>query len=173
VDMHEQALHWMVIYVASRQEKVVAGRLAQLNIEHYLPLVSRMRIWSDRRKKIEMPLFNGYLFVRPTFTHRDLVLQQPGAVAYVRYNGQPARVREEEIETIRGLIACGYDLEATGIHAAAAPGTLVRITQGPLRGFQGEIVHTNSGQYFIIALHSIEQNIRVKLPAEALEAIQS
>jgi transcription antitermination factor NusG len=171
--MHEQALHWTVIYVASRQEKVLAHRLAQLQIEHYLPLVSRMRIWSDRRKKVEMPLFNGYLFVRPTAMQRDAVLQQPGAVAYVRYNGQAARVGDNEIDTIRNLIACGYDLEANGIDAGTAPGTQVRITQGPLSGFEGEIVHTSGGQYFIIALHSIEQNIRVKLPAEALEAIPS
>jgi transcription antitermination factor NusG len=171
--MHEQALHWTVIYVASRQEKVLASRLAQLNIEHYLPLVARMRIWSDRRKKVEMPLFNGYLFVRPTAIQRDVVLQQPGAVAYVRYNGQPARVGDNEIDTIRSLIACGYDLEASGIGAATTPGTRVRITQGPLAGFEGEIVHTSGGQHFFIALHSIEQNIRVKLPAEALEAIPS
>lgn len=173
MDMHEHTLHWTVIYVASRQEKVVARRLGQLQIEHYLPLVTRMRIWSDRRKKVEMPLFNGYLFVRPAQSQRDLVLQQPGAVAYVRYNGQAARVGDEEIETIRSLIACGYDLEATGIDATTLPGTQVRITQGPLRGFEGEILQTNGGQQFIIALHSIEQNIRVKLPAEALEAIPS
>jgi transcription antitermination factor NusG len=132
-----------------------------------------MRIWSDRRKKVEMPLFNGYLFVRPTAMQRDAVLQQPGAVAYVRYNGQAARVGDNEIDTIRSLIACGYDLEASGIDAGTAPGTQVRITQGPLSGFEGEIVHTSGSQYFIIALHSIEQNIRVKLPAEALEAIPS
>ena len=171
--MHEQALHWTVIYVASRQEKVVAKRLGQLQIEHYVPLVTRMRIWSDRRKKIEIPLFNGYVFVRPARHQQDLVLQQPGAVAYVRYNGQPARVGDDEIETIRRLIACGYDLEATGIDATAVPGTQVLITQGPLRGFKGEIVHAGNGQQFIIALHSIEQNIRVKLPAESLEAIPS
>lgn len=173
MDMHEQDLHWTVIYVASRQEKAVARRLEQLQIEYYLPLVARMRIWSDRRKKVEMPLFNGYIFVRPAQLQRDLVLQQPGAVAYVRYNGKPARVGEDEIETIRRLIACGYDLEATGIDASTEPGTLVRITQGPLRGFEGEIVHTSGAQHFLIALHSIEQNIRVKLPAEALEAIPS
>ena len=159
MDMHEHTLHWTVIYVASRQEKVVARRLGQLQIEHYLPPVTRMRIWSDRRKKVEMPLFNGYLFVRPAQSQRDLVLQQPGAVAYVRYNGQAARVGDEEIETIRSLIACGYDLEATGIDATTLPGTQVRITQGPLRGFEGEILQTNGGQQFIIALHSIRAHV--------------
>lgn len=173
MNMEDRDYHWTVIYVASRQEKVVARRFVQLQIEHYLPLVSRVRVWSDRRKKVEMPLFNGYLFVRPTKAQRDLVLQQPGAVAYVRYNGKAARVGEEEIETIRSLIACGYDLEASGIEANTVPGTPVRITQGPLRGFEGEVVHTAGGQHFIIALHSIEQNIRVKLPAEALEALPS
>lgn len=169
--MQDQNFYWTVIYVASRQEKVVSRYLEQTQVEYYLPLVSRIKIWSDRRKKVETPLFNGYLFVRPTQSQRDQVLHHPGAVAYVRYNGQPARVSDTEIQTIRKLVACGYDLDASGIDAETEPGTRVRITQGPLRGFEGEIVHTNGGQQFIIALHSIEQNIRVKLPAEALQTI--
>lgn len=171
--MQNQESYWTVVYVASRQEKSLAQRLVKLQIEHYLPLVTRMRIWSDRRKKVEMPLFNGYIFVRPTCTQRDIVLQQPGAVAYVRFGGKPARVTESEIETIRTLISRGYDIEANAIDPDTQPGTTVRITQGPLSGYSGEVMHTSGGQYFVISLHSIEQNIHIKLPAEALEAIPS
>ena len=59
-------IHWKVVYVASRQEKKVSDYLKKQCIEHYLPLYRSLRFWKDRKKWVEMPLFNGYIFVKPT-----------------------------------------------------------------------------------------------------------
>ena len=70
-----QDLQWKVIYVASRQEKKVFDRLKKEGIAVFLPLTKKLRQWSDRKKWVEFPLFNGYLFVKPTSIQRDEILE--------------------------------------------------------------------------------------------------
>ena len=103
---------WLVVYTASRQEKKVAVMLERYQIRHYLPLVKKLRLWSDRKKWVEMPLFNGYIFVQPKPNERDQVLQIPGVVKYLKYNGGDAQVSSREIELIERLIEKGYHLES-------------------------------------------------------------
>ena len=55
--------HWYVVYVRSRYEKKVHQLLQEKGIESSLPLIKTVRIWSDRKKKVEVPLFKGYVFV--------------------------------------------------------------------------------------------------------------
>ncbi|WP_418263913.1 UpxY family transcription antiterminator [Flavobacterium faecale] len=94
-------MNWYVVYTKPKWEKKVAEQLVKLNIECYCPLVIKERQWSDRKKKIEVPLFNSYVFVRLKEADRNLVFQSAGAVRYLFWLGKPAIVREEEINTIR------------------------------------------------------------------------
>ena len=57
-------LKWYVMYTTSRSEKKVADRLAERGWEVYLPIVEELRQWSDRKKKVQRPLFNAYVFVK-------------------------------------------------------------------------------------------------------------
>ena len=54
---------WYAIYVRSRHEKCVQTDLQNKGIESSLPFMKVTRQWSDRRKKVEVPLFRGYVFV--------------------------------------------------------------------------------------------------------------
>jgi transcriptional antiterminator RfaH len=56
--------NWFVFYTKSRQEKKVNDLLLRHGFEPYLPLQKVLRQWSDRKKKVEVPLFNSYIFVR-------------------------------------------------------------------------------------------------------------
>ena len=42
--------NWFAIRVKSRSEKKVYADLAEQNIEAYLPLQRKLRVWSDRKK---------------------------------------------------------------------------------------------------------------------------
>ena len=55
---------WYAVYTTSRAEKKVKQRLDESGIENYLPLRTEIRIWSDRKKKVSLPLIPGYIFVR-------------------------------------------------------------------------------------------------------------
>lgn len=162
---------WKVIYVASRHEKKVALLLTKYKIIHYLPLVKRLQQWSDRKKWVESPLFNGYVFVKPTELQTDEVLQIPSVVKYVKYNGLPAVVRDSEIETIRNMVEYGYDLMSGGWDSSMTPGAKITVTQGALKGMHGELVKIKNETQFMVVLETINQFIRVSLPPDVLETI--
>jgi transcriptional antiterminator RfaH len=92
---------WYAIYTCPRQEKYVARQLDERRIDCFLPLYRSWRRWKDRRKQIELALFPSYLFVRLVWRERLRVLDLPGVVRLVSFNGQPAPLPEEDIEILR------------------------------------------------------------------------
>lgn len=159
---------WYVVYTASRQEKKVAAMLDRYQIRYYLPLVKKLRLWSDRKKWVEMPLFNGYIFVQPKPAERDQVLQIPGVVKYLKYNGADARVSSAEIDLINRLIDKGYHLES-GAAGSLRKGDKVNIEQGPLKGIEAEVLKdADGGETVWIAFETISQVVKVSVPIDLL-----
>lgn len=165
------AMNWKVIYVASRQEKKVAEMLIRDEIDHYLPMIKKMRQWADRKKQIEVPLFNSYIFVKPHPSKRDTVLQVPGVVKYVRYNDNDAFVKEEEISLIRELIQGGRDVSCYDDNDQYSRGAEVEVVAGPMRGHKGTVLSNSSGQYMRIAFDSMSNDLIVKVQKKEIKKI--
>lgn len=159
---------WNLVYVASRQEKKVALQLGKEGIEYFLPLHKKLRQWSDRKKWVELPLFSGYIFVNITPVQRDKVLQVSGALAYVRYNGADAKVKQKEIDTIQALLQSGYTLETVTVPEDFEKGEEVMVTEGPLIGKVGEIIRRNKKKVFLISFETLGQSLKVELPYQIL-----
>jgi transcription antitermination factor NusG len=166
--MVEKEKNWHALYVASRQEKKVFEKLQKKNIEAYLPIVKTMKQWSDRKKMVELPLLNGYVFVKIDATQNDKTLQTPGIVNFVRAEGKIAKVREIEIERLKQLIELGYQMELNAGNYEYNEGEKVKITSGVLKNIEGIVVENKEGRYIDVLLESIGQTIRVKLPKEIL-----
>ena len=158
---------WRAIYVASRQEKNTARLLSEKGIETYLPLVKTMRQWSDRKKMVEFPLLNGYVFVAIEPVQKEPVLQTRGVVCFVRCEGKDAVVRPEEIARLKQLVELGYQLEA-GPANNYRKGDKVKIGSGALKNIEGFVIDSKEGRFIEVVLESIGQSIRVKLPHELL-----
>ena len=92
---------WYVLYTAPRAEKQVRDRINALGVECWLPLHRAPRVWSDRVKIVELPLFNSYLFVRCTDPELRNLTRVYGVARIVYYNGKPAVVRQKEIDAIQ------------------------------------------------------------------------
>src|SRR5882672_2464863 len=92
---------WFVLFVRSNQEKRVALGLSDRGIEHLLPCYSSLRQWKDRRGKLDMPLFPGYLFVYLPLSQRMQALTLPSVVSLIGKKGAPTPVADEEIAWIR------------------------------------------------------------------------
>ncbi len=143
--------------------------LERYHIKYYLPLVKKLRLWSDRKKWVEMPLFNGYIFVQPKPSERDQVLQIPGVVKYLKYNGADARVSSAEIELIERLIDKGYHLES-GATGSLRKGDKVKIEQGPLKGIEAEVLKDADGSETVwIAFETISQVVKVVIPTDYIK----
>ena len=160
--------NWHAVYVSSRTEKKISENLNSIGIEAYVPLVKTMRQWSDRKKMVELPLLNGYVFVKIALHENDKVLQTRGVVNFVRSEGKIATIREIEIDRLKQLVALGYHLEATGINKIYKEGDKVKISSGVLKGLEGYVVDSKVNNQIEILLESIGQCIRVKLPKELL-----
>jgi transcription antitermination factor NusG len=161
---------WKAIYVTSRSEKKVLEKLLEKGIEAYTPIKKTMRQWSDRKKMVEMPLLNGYVFVKLNDQERDKVFYVNGVVQYVRFNGNDAIVREEEINSLKNIVALGYDVESGGI-GEFPEGSKIKIMQGPLKGIEGIVRAIENEDWLFVQLDSIQYNLKVKLPTGILKSI--
>lgn len=161
--------NWYVLYTSSRAEKKVAQRLQEKGIEVFLPMIEELRQWSDRKKKVQKALFNGYLFVKTTRNQLWDTLQVPGAVKFVNFAGEHATVREKEIDTIRRILETGVAVETD--NSEIEEGQTVRILGGPLQGMEGECINKGNKDYFIIRIPGIHQSMLVNIPRKFLEVL--
>ena len=132
---------WYAVYTKPRWEKKVAESLMKNRLESYCPLNRVVRQWSDRKKVIEEPLFNSYVFTRLLPSEQTLVRQINGVVNFVYWLGRPAIIRAEEIQVIRDFLHQyqNVKLEKAPIHIDDD----VQIIQGPLVEMIGKVVSVN------------------------------
>ena len=94
-------MSWYVLYTKPRTEKRVAESLEHMGVEVYCPLITEIKQWKDRKKKLKTPLFKSYVFIKLEEKNRNRVFDVPGVVRYLFWLGKPAIVRNEEIEVIQ------------------------------------------------------------------------
>jgi transcription antitermination factor NusG len=95
---------WFAIYTNPRAERQARDRLMEAGVEVFLPLQKTYRIWSDRKKLIEVPLLSSYVFVKIIPKDFPKVYQVPGIVRFVTFEGQPASIPQNQIDNLRLLI---------------------------------------------------------------------
>lgn len=161
--------YWHVFYTASRQEKLCCERLEKAGFSVYLPIVEQLRQWSDRKKKVKVPLFSGYLFVNCTDAQVAKISGFAGVVGPLRFSDGYAQVRDQEIKTIQLLISTGAFAEA--VAGEVTVGDKVVIDDGPLKGIEGKCVMEGGSSYMYVEVASIHQSIRFKLPSGLLRKI--
>ncbi|HEY9183875.1 MAG TPA: UpxY family transcription antiterminator [Salegentibacter sp.] len=123
---------WYVLYTKPRSEQKVAQRLEKLGIQVYCPIITEVRKWSDRKKKVSTPLFKSYVFVKLPEKERNRVFEAPGVVRYMHWLGKPAVVRSYEIETIEKWLN-NEEVDEMEI-AEFSPGDKLVIRNGSLEG---------------------------------------
>ena len=94
-------MSWYVLYTKPRTERRVAERLKSLGITVFNPHITEIRQWSDRKKKVQVPLFKSYVFIKIEDSRRNEVFDIPGVVRYMYWLGKPALVRDSEIKLIK------------------------------------------------------------------------
>ncbi len=163
---------WKVIYVQSRAEKKVSARLLEKGIEAYVPIKRELKQWSDRKKMVESPLINGYVFVKPNVNQRDVVLQETGVLQYVRYNGADAVIRDIEIEALKSIEKKGYFVEGEFGNKIKI-GDAAILQHGPFKGLKGIVKSATNEEPYYIAVDSIDFCLTIKVPREILKKIET
>jgi transcription antitermination factor NusG len=158
-------IHWYAAYTSANHEKKVAAELQRRSVECFLPLYCSMRRWKDRRVKLDLPLFPGYIFVRLALQNRLRVLQIPGVVRFVGFDTCAAPVPEIDIKRVREILAQGFRAEP---HPYLTAGRRVRVKTGPLQGLEGIIVRRRNKVRFVVSVELIQRAIAVEVEDSCL-----
>ena len=153
--------NWFVFYTKSRQEKKVRDLLLRRGFEVFLPLQKVLRQWSDRKKKVEVPLFNSYIFVSVPEHQVTSVLEVPGVAWAIRHNGKPATLHPKEYDTIVRFIETGLLIESLPAEDVEV-GEEVTVLDGPLKGMRGSVTGKGKGKFTVI-LEALGQAIRAEV----------
>ncbi|MBL7473760.1 UpxY family transcription antiterminator [Robertkochia sediminum] len=137
-------MQWMVICTRPKWEKKVAKRLEELGIEVYCPIVTEVRQWSDRKKKVKRPLFNGYVFVKMEENKRDLAFEADGVVRFLFWLGKPAVVQEQEVLALKEWLDGKVYDEARLVELT--PGQEVKVNSGTFKGQEAIVEETGSNK---------------------------
>jgi transcription antitermination factor NusG len=161
---------WYAIQTQGRQEKGVAMRLSERGLSTYLPLVTEVRRWSDRRKRMEVPLFPGYVFVYTPMNDqiRVTALRAPGVTGFVTSQGQPVPIPDAEIESVQQLLSQSTPLHP---HVFVSSGKRMRIRGGALDGLQGILIGTNPDWSLVISVELIQRSIALRLTGYDIEPV--
>jgi len=162
--------HWYAVYTKSRAEKKVLAELEVQGIDAYLPIIKKLRQWSDRKKWVEMPLIPGYIFVHIDSKDYDRVLQIAGVVAYVRFEGKAAIIPDSQIDFIKRMLL-QTDLDVEVSHQPLLAGDRVEVTSGPLIGLKGTLCSCKGHNRVIVELSQLNLSLIVELPLSVIEKI--
>ena len=162
---------WHALYVRSRMEKKVLSQLEDGGYQAYLPVVTRVRQWSDRKKKVEEPLFKSYVFVCSNEREHIPILNVYGVIRFVTFERKAVVVPENQILAIKKFVS---DLEKGEEYKMMNDGKLevgqkVRIINGPMKGLTGTLETIYNKRHLIVYIEVVGQYIPVHIPRAKVE----
>jgi transcription antitermination factor NusG len=158
-------VHWYAAYTSANHEKKIAAELRRRSVECFLPLYDSVRLWKDRRVKLEMPLFPGYVFVHFSLQERLRVLQIPGVV---RFSDGPISVPDVEISHIQNILSQRFRAEP---HPYLTVGRRVRVKAGPLTGLEGILQRRKKKYRFVVSVEMILRSVAIEMDECDLEPV--
>jgi transcription antitermination factor NusG len=164
------APQWYAAYTCANHEKRVAEQLMARSVEHFVPLYLSVRRWKDRKVRLELPLFPGYVFVRLDLRDRVQVLQVPGVARLVGFNGKAVALPDDEIEILRSGLRQSLRAEP---HPLLTVGHRVRIISGPFMGLEGVLKKRKSSLRVVVTLELIQRSMAVDVDATDVQAVLS
>ena len=160
--------NWYALHTRCNQEKLVAQRLAERGVESFLPTVTEVHRWSDRKKSIELPLFRSYVFARfvPNRDERLRLLRVSGVVALVGSGGEGTPIPDEQINAVRVLVEQELPWSPCPFLKI---GQRVRIRGGALDGLEGMLTAKNGSHTLVISVEVLQRSLAVRLEGYRVE----
>jgi transcription termination/antitermination protein NusG len=164
-----EAENWYALHTRPRHERAVVQRLTDRGVETFLPMFTEVHRWSDRQKKVELPLFGCYVFARfvPNRTDRLRILRVDGVLGLVGSGSEGTSIPDEQIDSVRALVEGSLSWSP---HPFLKIGQRVRIRSGSLDGVEGVLVSRNGSHSLVISVDAIQRSLAVRVEGYQVEA---
>ncbi len=155
---------WYALYTKPRSEFKAAEQLTEIGVDFYLPSVTKLKQWSDRKKKIKEPVLRGYILIYATENERIASLEQFSVVRCVTEKGKPAKIPDWQIDNFKRMLDTGSDfLLIDGL----VPGVKVRIKDGPFEGVVGTYQESENERSIAVSIELLNRTVVTHLPKES------
>src|SRR6266536_144215 len=151
-----------------RHEKLVAQRHEERGVTAFLPLVTEVHRWSDRKKAVQLPLFSCYVFAKFSMNRveRLRVLRVDGVFGLVGSKGEGTPIPDEQIVAVRSLVETQLPWTS---HPFLKIGQRVRIRSGALDGLEGILVSRNGDRTLVVSIEAIQRSLAVRVEGYEVE----
>jgi len=169
--IRRESASWYAVQTRARNEKVISERLQEQGLTTFLPLVTEIRRWSDRKKKVELPLFSCYVFVKLVASNNDeciRVYRTNGVFRIVNIHGKPIPIPDEQINALRAVVT---EQVPWSEHPFLKIGQKVRIRSGSLDGVEGVLLSRNGDRTLIISVDAIQRSLSVRVEGYDVEPL--
>lgn len=165
---------WYAVHTRSRHEDRAYAGLLLKSFQVFLP---KFEVWSkrkDRKKKILIPMFPGYLFVQllsPDNTTKLDVLKTFGVVRILGKPGgaEPIPVPDATIEAIQRLVQSKVEIQQFQYPRIGEPAL---ISDGPFKGIEGVVISTDyEKELFVISIELLQRAVAIKLEGFQIKRI--
>jgi transcriptional antiterminator RfaH len=162
---------WYAFYTKPRHEKKVAKALTERQIKHYLPLVSTIKQWQDRKKTVAEPLLKSYIFACIPIAERLNVLEVPGVVAMVKIGSSFPAIPQWQIDALQIFVDAYHAEMRKEPYEKFVLGQKVEAIRGPLQGISGRIIAIGKRIRFAVGIDSIRSSFSVEIAAEDIRKL--
>ncbi|MEW6332708.1 MAG: UpxY family transcription antiterminator [Thermodesulfobacteriota bacterium] len=157
---------WYAVHTRSRHEDRVHLGLAQKAFQTFLP---KMEVWSkrkDRRKRIMIAMFPGYLFVELPLLTNEIKVDVLKTFGVVRILGkprgsEPIPVPDATIDAIQRIVQSRVEVQQLQYPKVGEP---ARIIDGPFKGVEGLVLKTDyAKELFVVGIELLQRSVAIKL----------
>ncbi len=156
---------WFALYTKPRSEFKAEQQLTEAGVDNYLPKITRLRKWSDRKKLVTEPLLRSYIFIYANESERLISVEQKAVVRCLFDQGRPAVIPEWQIDSLRKMLETKTDVI---VHNGIVPGAKVVIKNGPFEGVVGTVVNGESGKSISVSIELLNRTVIARIPDESI-----
>ena len=156
---------WFALYTKPRSEFKAAEQIQSAGVQYYLPSITKVKQWSDRKKKVTEPLLRGYIFIFANEKERIISLEQYSVVRCINERGRPARIPEWQIDNLKKMLSTESDIL---VKEGLVPGVKIIIKEGPFEGIIGTLQEIDNEKTLAVTIDLLNRSVVAHLPKESI-----
>ena len=168
--LDESKPRWFAVRTRFKSEKLAHKQLLAQGVEVYLPIRNVIRIYSRKKRQIDLPLIHNFVFVNIVKKEYVKVLETEYTSGFLKFGQNLLSIPDFQIELIKRLLGENIDVEVVA-KTTLLKGDSVEVIAGPLMGLQGNLVNIQGKDTVLVELINSGYTLQLSLDAQLLRKI--